>query len=235
MRRLIVLAALAVCACATGPKQPPHPAVTVLEGQQSLPPPATTDAGAIRGSSRIGPFDTLSVDIFGVPELSKDRLVVDAGGRISLPLLGSLKVDQFTPPALEAELARQLASRGVRNPHVAVNFLDVKSQFVTVDGEVKKAGLYPTMRGMTLTKAIASAGGLDENAQLDNVVVFRTVGGQKMAALYNLKAIRLGYYEDPPVYSDDVVVVSASRARQLFSDVLGILPALTYVVVALVN
>ncbi len=235
MRFFIILAALAVCGCATAPERPANPAVTVLDGQQSLPAPTAADNGDVRGSSKIGPFDALSVDVFGIPDLSKDKLVVDAGGRISIPLAGSIQVDQLTAAELEDDIAHRLSSAGVKNPQVAVNLLDVKSQFVTIEGEVKKAGLYPTMRGMTLMKALASAGGVDENAKLENIIVFRTVGGQKMAALYNLEAIRLGYYEDPAIYSNDLVVVSPSRARQLFSDALGILPALTYVVVALLN
>ncbi|WP_196782026.1 hypothetical protein, partial [Salmonella enterica] len=73
---------------------------------------------------------------------------------------------------------------------------------------------------MTLMRAVATAKGTTEFAKLDDVVIFRTVNGQKMAALYNLKAIRQGAYDDPEVFANDVVVVGDSPARRLFKDIL---------------
>ncbi|MBC7042118.1 polysaccharide export protein, partial [Salmonella enterica subsp. enterica serovar Enteritidis] len=80
--------------------------------------------------------------------------------------------------------------------------------------------LYPVNGRMTLMRAVATAKGTTEFAKLDDVVIFRTVNGQKMAALYNLKAIRQGAYDDPEVFANDVVVVGDSPARRLFKDIL---------------
>jgi polysaccharide export outer membrane protein len=80
---------------------------------------------------------------------------------------------------------------------------------------------------MTLMRAVATAGGVSEFAKLNDVVVFRTVNGQRYAGLYNLAAIRSGTYDDPEVYSNDVVVVGDSKARRLFKNVLQMVPALT--------
>ena len=68
---------------------------------------------------------------------------------------------------------------------------------------------------MTLMRAVARAKGLGEMASRRNVVVFRTVGDQKYAALYDLNAIRHGAYPDPDIYANDVVVVGESAARRL--------------------
>jgi len=73
---------------------------------------------------------------------------------------------------------------------------------------------------MTLMRAIASAQGTSEVANTNHVVVFRQVGGQQMAALYDLRAIRLGAYADPQVYTNDVIVVDESNARRLFPQIL---------------
>jgi len=70
-------------------------------------------------------------------------------------------------------------------------------------------------------------------AGLENVVVFRTVDGQRYARLYNLKAIRMGNYEDPQMYANDVIVVSESTARRLFRDLLTAAPLLTTPIIAL--
>ena len=98
---------------------------------------------------------------------------------------------------------------------------------ITVDGQVKEPGLYPVIGKMTLMRAVATAKGTAEFAKLDDVVIFRTVNGQKLAALYNLKAIRRGYYNDPEVFANDVVVVGDSQARRLFKDALQLVPLLT--------
>ncbi len=75
-------------------------------------------------------------------------------------------------------------------------------------------------------RAIAQAEGTDEYSRLDDIVVFRTVEGQRMAALYDLNAIRHGAYSDPEVYANDVIMVGDSNTRRLFKDILSIVPAL---------
>jgi polysaccharide export outer membrane protein len=98
---------------------------------------------------------------------------------------------------------------------------------VTVEGQVKMAGIYPVVGRMTLMGAVASAQGMTDNAAVKDVVIFRTVGGRRYAALYNMQAIRDGAYDDPQVYANDVVMVGDSRGRKLFNSILQILPVVT--------
>jgi polysaccharide biosynthesis/export protein len=176
-----------------------------------LPPPDRSDQIELNRPYLIGPFDKLVIDVFGIEELSKKEVQTDAGGRISFPLAGIIEAAGRTPAELEQILVDRLRGRFVRNPQVTVNLKETVSQVITVDGEVKEPGLYPVI----------------EFAKLDDVVVFRTVKSQKMAALYNLKAIRRGYYDDPEVFANDVVVVGNSPARRIFKDALQIVPLLT--------
>jgi polysaccharide biosynthesis/export protein len=108
----------------------------------------------------------------------------------------------------------------MRDPRVSVNVLEMHSQLVTVDGQVTEPGMFPVTGDMTLMRAIARARGTTEFARLQDVVVFRTVGDQHMAALYNLEAIRRGLYPDPAVYPNDLVVVGDSPARRMFRDII---------------
>jgi polysaccharide export outer membrane protein len=78
---------------------------------------------------------------------------------------------------------------------------------------------------------VANAKGASEFARLDDVVVFRSVNGRPMAALYNLGAIRRGIYPDPKIYANDIVVVGDSKARRMFQQFLQIAPLLTTPVV----
>jgi polysaccharide biosynthesis/export protein len=191
-----------------------------------LPPPDRSDVIEVNRPYLIGPFDKLVIDVFGIEELSKKEVQTDAGGRISFPLAGIIEAAGRTPAELEQILVERLRGRFVRNPQVTVNLKETVSQVITVDGQVKEPGLYPVIGRMTLMRAVATAKGTAEFAKLDDVVVFRTVKSQRMAALYNLKAIRRGFYEDPEVFANDVVVVGDSSARRIFKDALQIVPAL---------
>jgi polysaccharide export outer membrane protein len=198
-----------------------------IANSDELPAPTRADLIEQNRPYLIGPFDKLIIDVFGIEELSKKEVQTDAGGRISFPLAGIVEAAGKTPGELEAIIEERLRGRYVRDPQVTVNLKDTVSQVITVDGQVKEPGLYPVIGRMTLMRAVATAKGVGEFAKLEDVVVFRTVGGQKMAALFNLKAIRRGYYDDPEVYANDVVVVGDSQARRIFKDALQIVPLLT--------
>jgi polysaccharide biosynthesis/export protein len=200
--------------------------VQVVESNE-LPPPDRTD---LLGESRpylIGPFDKLTIDVFGIEELSKKEVQTDASGRISFPLAGVIDAAGRTPNEVEQIIEAKLRGRYVRDPQVTVNLKETVSQVIAVDGEVKQSGLFPVVGKMTLLRAVAIAGGTSEFAKLDDVIVFRTVNGQKMAGLYNLKAIRQGVYNDPEVFANDVVYVGDSPARRRFKDILQVAPLLT--------
>lgn len=228
-----MLLGLALSACAGSSALGGDPKIQVVGGTE-LPAP---DRGDIVGADRpylIGPFDKLVIDVFGIEELSEKEVQTDASGRISFPLAGVVEAAGKTPAEVELEIESRLRGAYVRDPQVTVNLKDTVSQVVTVDGEVKEPGLYPVIGRMTLMRAIATAKGTAEFAKLDDVVIFRTVKGQQLAALYNLRQIRRGAYSDPEVFANDVVVVGNSNARRLFRDALQIVPLLsTPLIVAL--
>lgn len=222
---LVLLAALAT-ACA-GP--------TVVGGDPSLqvvntgvlPPPKPADLTTTDRPYLVGPFDKLKIDVFGIEDLSDKEVQVDASGRLSFPLAGVVEVAGKTPGEIADVLRARLTARYVRDPQVTVNLTDTISQVMTVEGEVREPGLYPVIGRMTLLRAIARAKGTTEFSKLDDVVVFRTVEGRNMAALYNLRAIRRGNYTDPEIYANDVVVVGDSKARRIFKDIVQLSPLLS--------
>lgn len=229
------LALLALAACNSSPKPiAGDPAIEQVAGTE-LPPPSRADMFTDQRPYLIGPYDKLVIDVFGIPELSQRTVQVDAGGNLSYPLAGTVAATGRTPNELASELSNRLRQAYVRNPQVTVNLESTTSQVVTVDGQVTKPGLYPVVGTMTLMRAVATAGGASEFAKLDDVVVFRTVGGQKYAALYNLKAIRRGDYPDPEIFANDVVVVGDSQARRLFRDILAAAPIITAPLIVLLR
>lgn len=221
----LAMACLLISGCASTVALGGDPKLSVLDASE-LPTPSRDDMTGGVQPYFVGPADKLLIDVYGIEELGEREIQVDAAGRISFPLAGVVEVSGKTPSEIEALLAERLAKAYVRNPQVTVNLKETLSRVVTVDGEVKKPGLYPVLGRMTLMRAVARAEGTGEFSRLDDVVIFRTVNGQRYAALYNLDAIRHGAYADPDVFANDVIMVGDSRSRRLFKDVLAILPAI---------
>ena len=210
---------MGLVACAPNRELGGDPQLSVVSGNE-LPAPSITDFTAESRPYIVGPFDRLTIDVFGIAELTEREVQVDAAGRISFPLAGVVQVSGKTPGEIEGLLTERLRQAYVRNPQVTVNLKEAVSQVVTVSGEVKKPGLYPVMGRMTLLQAIARAEGTVEFSDLQNVVIFRTIKGQRLAALYNVDAIQRGAYADPEIYPNDVVMIGDNNARRLFKDLL---------------
>lgn len=234
--RMPILAAAALAAAAAGcagPRLIGGPELTVVD-RTALPQPTREDLGARGRLHVIGPFDQMAVDVFGVAELSR-TVQADAAGRISLPLVGVIEAAGQTPQELATLVEQRLQGRYVRNPRVTVNMTNTVSHVITVDGEVREPGTYPVTGQMTLMRAIARAKGLTEFARASHVVIFRRVEGRDLAALYDLRAIRQGLYDDPEVFTNDVVMVGDSQARRLFRDIIQGSGLLTAPIIALLQ
>ncbi|WP_243650207.1 MULTISPECIES: polysaccharide biosynthesis/export family protein [unclassified Sphingomonas] len=182
----------------------------------------------------IGPLDTIQVDVFNVPELSRE-MQVDASGRIAMPLAGTVDARGRTASELARAVEAALRGRYVRKPEVTVNIKSSVSQVVTIDGQVVEPGLYPVTNQMTLLRAIASAKGMSEFARQNEVVILRTVQGRKMAGLYDVDAIRRGAYDDPAIFANDVIVVGDSPQRRLFRDFVSLSPIVAAPLIAILQ
>lgn len=206
-------------ACSGGPALRSSEHVTVSENTP-LGAPSRNDLAAPGLTYVIGPYDELDVVAFNMPELSR-KVRVDADGTASLPLIGPVPASGSTPAEFSRRVEDAMRRNFVRYPQVSVSVSDVVSQVVTVDGEVKTSGGFPLVGKTSLMRVIAKAEGATQYAKLSHVVIYRTIDGKKYAALYDLRAVRAGYYADPDVYPNDVVIVGTSQARRLFGDVVS--------------
>lgn len=223
--RFLLPALVMLSACAHREPLVSTPQLTVVEGSHVLPPPNRDDLTAGDRPALIGPLDTIEVDVFNVPDLSRE-MQVDASGRIAMPLAGEIDARGRTAGELAGAIATALRGRYIRNPEVTVNIKSSVSQVVTIDGQVVEPGLYPVTNQMTLLRAIASAKGLSEFARQDDVVILRSVEGRRMAGLYNIAEIRRGAYNDPAIYANDLIIVGDSPQRRLFRDFVSLSPLL---------
>lgn len=236
MRSIFIALAIVASTSACGGPRPlaSSSRLAVVDGSAGLPAPNRQDLTAADRPSFIGPLDTIQVEVFNVPELTRE-LQVDASGRISMPLIGTIDARGKTSEELADDISSALRGRYVRNPDVTVNIRSAVSQVVTVDGQVVEPGLYPVTNQMTLMRAIASAKGLSEFARQDDVVILRTVDNQQMAGLYNIGAIRRGAYSDPAIYANDVIVVGDSPQRRVFRDFVALSPVLAAPLIAILQ
>jgi polysaccharide biosynthesis/export protein len=118
-----------------------------------------------QGDYLIGSGDLLGIDVFDVPELSRD-VRVNETGYISLPLMPSkVRAAGLTPFQLQDKLAELLQTNGlVSTPQVTVSVKEQHSQPITVIGAVKTPMVIQALRKTTLLQALSQAGGIADDA-----------------------------------------------------------------------
>lgn len=216
----LALAALFISvACSTTTSAPKGPLPTSL---------ATPDVTAIAASEdiRIAPSDLLDISVFGVDELSGEYQV-DFEGLLKMPLLGEFQAQGMTANELSNYLEDELGQDYLTNPSITVAITNTNQQVITIDGAVQKPGQYNIPGQLTLLQAVSLSGGPTSSANAKRVVVFRTVGGQRMVAGFDLQAIRAGASDDPKVYGNDVIVVDGSEIKSAYQDFLKTVPLLS--------
>jgi polysaccharide biosynthesis/export protein len=181
---------------------------------------------ALDSSYKIAPMDTLSVKVFRMPDLSGDY-EVDLTGHISMPLIGEVTAFDLTTAQLDAALTERLGQKYLENPDVSVGIKSSTRRNVTVDGAVNKAGSFPVFGPTTLMQVVAAAGGTREDANSRRVAIFRTIGGTRQAAAFDLTSIRRGQTPDPQVYAGDIVVIDGSSVKAAQKQLLNSLPILS--------
>lgn len=212
---IVLVAACAVAGCASSASLDSRSAA--VDVRTSLPTPDQAAQSIDMSEYRIGPSDKIEVTVFGAEELDREG-TVDAVGNFQMPLVGAVGAGGTTPLELADKIADALRGRYIKEPQVTVNVVEARAHSITVDGAVTQPGVYPILGKMTLQQAIATARGASELADTDKVIVFRTIDGAKMAAMFDLDDIRAGRIVDPQVYGNDIIVVGESGMRRFLKD-----------------
>ena len=127
-----------------------------------------------QGDYLIGSGDLLGIEVFDVPELSRD-VRVNETGYISLPLMPSkIRASGLTPFQLQDKLAELLQTNGlVSTPQVTVSVKEQHGQPITVIGAVRTPMVIQALRNTTLLQALSQAGGISDEAG-STVIVTRS-------------------------------------------------------------
>ena len=155
---------------------PPGNAQTALETPQQTNDrirALSASTAAIPHDYLIGRGDLLSVEVFEIPELSRD-VRVSQTGNIALPLIRiPLRMAGLTEMQAAQKIAEILEADGlVSHPQVNVSVKEKKSKPITVVGAVAHPMVYEADRPTTLLEVLAQAGGIANDAG-DTVIITR--------------------------------------------------------------
>jgi protein involved in polysaccharide export with SLBB domain len=138
-------------------------------GCAASPPPQA--AAPTADANLLHPGDTVSITVFGQPQLTGEQ-VVDDRGEVSVLLAGRATIAGLTPTAAEAALKERLGHGGiVVNPSVSVVVTHHLPVYVV--GEVLKPGSYDWTGDLRTINAVALAGGYTYRAKQSGLRVIR--------------------------------------------------------------
>jgi polysaccharide biosynthesis/export protein len=150
-----------------GRRYAPEP-VGVADAYAAAPMPVSYDK-----AYRLDAGDKLRVVVYGQEGLT-NTYAIDAGGSITMPLIGAVPARGRTPAGLAAEITGRLRNGYIREPSVAVEIDSYRPFFIL--GEVAAPGQYPYVPNMSVESAIAIAGGFSPRAKRDQVTLTHTDG-----------------------------------------------------------
>jgi polysaccharide export outer membrane protein len=120
---------------------------------------------------RLDAGDKLRIVVYGQEGLT-NSYAIDAGGAITMPLIGSVPARGRTPAGLASEITGKLRNGYIRDPSVAVEIESYRPFFIL--GEVAAPGQYPYVPNMSVESAVAIAGGFSPRARRDSVTLTHT-------------------------------------------------------------
>jgi polysaccharide biosynthesis/export protein len=170
---------------------------------------------------RIAPRDILQVAVFQIQDLN-NTVQVNEDGTIALQLVGKIPVAGLTTYEAERLIAAHLR-KFVQSPQVTVSMKQYGKK-ITISGEVKQPRVLADDGALTLTQAIADAGGLSELGNSSRLHVARSSNGHVQDDVYDLDDIQAGKVRDPLLRGGDIVVVESATTKVALKTVSSLLP-----------
>lgn len=200
---------------------------TAAAGAQAQPLAAQAASAGTNGPGfqsrdpryRIEPSDSFDVTFDLSPEFNQTAVVVQPDGFVTLKGVGDIKVEGQTVPELTESL-RQAYGKILNNPIISIVLKDFQKPYFIADGQVGRPGKYELRGEITLTEALAIAGGFTDSSKHSQVLLFRRVNDEWTSArLINVKKMEKEgkLREDPFLRSGDMLFVpknAFSKFRQ---------------------
>ncbi|MBV8620602.1 MAG: SLBB domain-containing protein [Curvibacter sp.] len=206
---------------------PAAPSAAAAVPAQSEPGPgrsaAVSSASPVDRSVPLGVGDVIQVTVFGQPDMSAEVTVSD-GGDVTLPLIGPLHLKGMGQGAVEKLIAQRLREgQFLRNPDVTVVLKQVRSQMVSVLGEVQRPGRYPLQGRVTVLDMLATAGGLTTRADTVAYVLRAADGAKAQPQRIPVRLDKVAEADRTPLEvtlsGDDVVFVGPQKFFYIYGEV----------------
>jgi len=165
---------------------------------------------------RLAAGDSFEVSFELSPEFNQ-TVVIQPDGYVTLKAVGDVKVVGQTIPELTQTL-RTAYGMMLNDPLIVVVLKDFEKPYFIADGQVGHPGKYDMRGTVTLTEAVAIAGGFTESAKHSQVLLFRRVNDQWLSAkVFNIKDMqnRRDLHEDPTLHPGDMVIVPKNALSKI--------------------
>jgi len=178
---------------------------------------------------RLGPEDVISVAVFGQDRYSRSGITIPPSGRISLALVpGGLFINGKTVDEV-AEIIKKRYDEYIIDPEVTVSLDKAASYRYSIIGDVAQPGIRLMNRRMTVTEAIAEAGGVLNTGDKSGVVLLRRQSDNTLAKIpVNVSAIYKGRAPDSTyLIPGDQIFVPGNKMKKLQS-IFGLVQVLSF-------
>jgi polysaccharide export outer membrane protein len=186
-----MLAVLVVVFCLTASAQNGAAGSTPAAGGAAV---STTPSGSPPSLQQRNPryklrkSDTFDLDFAMTPEFNQN-VAVQPDGYITLKAIGSMYVEGQTVPELTQTITTAYA-KILHDPMIAVSLKDFERPYFIASGQVAKPGKYDLRGDLTVTEAVALAGGFDDKSKHSQVVLFHPLPtGGFQAKIINVKKL----------------------------------------------
>jgi protein involved in polysaccharide export with SLBB domain len=160
--------------------------------------------------------DSFDVSFELSPEFNQ-TVTVQPDGYVTLKSVGDVRVLDQSVPQLTQTL-REAYGKILNDPLIVVVLKDFQKPYFIADGQLGHPGRYDMRGNLTLTEAVAIAGGFTDNAKHSQVLLFRRVSDQWMSAkIFNLKKMEKSgdLHEDPLLHPGDMLFVPKNALSKI--------------------
>jgi polysaccharide export outer membrane protein len=191
----------------------------IIAGELAQPTALTDNLSGLHKRNlryKINPSDTLEITFRLTPEFNQ-TVTVQPDGYITLRDAGDIQAAGRTLAEVTDGI-KEAYSKILRNPIISVDPKDFVKPYFVVGGEVAKPGKFDWRGDVTLTQAIAMAGGFTDASKHSQVLLFRRVSEQwTEAKIINVKKMvsSRDLREDPQLQPGDMLIVPKNTLSKI--------------------